>query len=157
MASGWRLECSVATLYRERIRAEITALDRSLPIRMAMFGLGIMGLESVLIAPASAMHAATILGRHFLIFQSTVTQVLLAGVMVIALCIGLAHRSRAAYLIALVVGVAPIAVWLSLYATADPMALRPVMVRLAAAALVVLAGLALDWSSFWRPRTGSSS
>lgn len=125
-------------------------MDRSLPIRMAMFGLGIMGLESVLIAPASAMHAATILGRHFLIFQSTVTQVLLVGVMVIALCIGLAHRSRVAYLIAFVVGVAPIAVWLSLYATADPMALRPVMVRLAAAALVVLAGLALDWSSFWR-------
>ena len=126
-------------------------MDRSLPIRMAMFGLGIMALESVLIAPASALHAATNLGRHFLLVQSTITQVVLAGALVIGLCIGLAHRSRTAYLLAMAVGIAPIAVWLSLITANDPMALRPVMVRLAAASLVVLAGLALDWSAFWRP------
>ena len=126
-------------------------MDRSLPIRMAMFGLGIMGLESVLIAPASALHAATILGRQFLLVQSTITQVVLAGALVIGLCVGLAHRSRTAYLLAMAVGIAPIAIWLSLITADDPMALQPVMVRLAAASFVVLAGLALDWSAFWRP------
>lgn len=126
-------------------------MDRSLPIRMAMFGLGVMGLESVLIAPASALHAATILGRHFLLVQSTITQIALAGALVIALCVGLGHRSRTAFLLAMAVAIAPIAVWLSLMTSGDPMALRPVMVRLAAASLLVLAGLALDLPAFWRP------
>ncbi len=126
-------------------------MDRSLPIRMTMFGLGMMGLESVLIAPASAMHAATILGRHFLLFQSTITQVLLVGILVVSVCIGLEHRSRTAFVLALIVGLATTAGWLSLMASADPLAWRPVMVRLGAASLVVLAGLALDWAAFWRP------
>jgi hypothetical protein len=126
-------------------------LDRSLPIRTAMFGLVMMGLESVLIAPASAMHAATILGRQFLIVQSTITQVLLVGVMVLALCVGLAHRSRIAYVLALATALSVLTVWLGLASAADPMAIRPVIVRLAAASLVVLAGLALEWTAFWRP------
>lgn len=126
-------------------------MDRTLPIRMAIFGLVMMGLESVLISPASAVHAATILGRHFLIFQSTITQVVLVGVMVLALCIGLAQRSRVAFAVAWMVALVASGVWLALVATADPLAVRPVTVRLAAASLVVLAGLALEWTSFWRP------
>lgn len=125
-------------------------MDTTWLTRMAIVGLAIVGLMSVAVAPASAPLGAALLGGSFIGFESITTQILLVGILVTVLAVGLADRSRLAYIIASIVGLVPAAAWLYLLVTAHPTALEPVTVRLVAPSLLVLTGLGLSWPAFWQ-------
>lgn len=122
--------------------------QRAWPIWMAVAGLGLMGLESVLIAPASAALAESVTGGTWLGLESVLTQILLVSGIVTIMAFGLLRRSWAAYLVVLLIGFVPFAVWVFLLASNDPLALHRTAVRLVAASLFVLAGLGLGWPLF---------
>lgn len=115
------------------------------PIWMAVIGLAVMGLESILIAPASASLTSALVDRPFLGLESVLTQVLLVGVGVTVLTIGLLRESRLAFVVALLIGLVPVVGWFSLLAAHDPLTIHHVTVRLAASSLLVLAGIGLSW------------
>lgn len=116
---------------------------------MAIAGLAILGLESIVIAPASAPLAAVIADGSLVGLQQIAIQVLLVVLIVTLLAVELSHRSRLAYAVALVIGLVPVAWWITLFTASNPLALQPLPVRLAAAALLVLGGLGLEWPAFW--------
>jgi hypothetical protein len=122
----------------------------SWPIAMAVSGLALIGLEATLVAPKSAMLAIERFDRSFWSVEATIMQAVLVCAVVGGLGLALAFRSRLAYIVALLVGVAPAAAWLYLVAMGDPIAFDRAVVRAAAASLLVLTGLAFALPSFRR-------
>jgi hypothetical protein len=122
----------------------------SWPIAMAVCGLALIGLEAILVAPKSAMLALERFDRSSWPVEATITQAVLVGAVVGALGVALAFRSRLAYVLALLGGLAPAAAWLYLVAMDDPTAFDRAVIRAAAASLLVLTGLAFALPSFWR-------
>jgi len=122
----------------------------SWPIVMAVAGLALIGLETILIAPRSVTLALERFDRSLWPLEATITQAILVGAVVGALGVALALRSRLAYGIALLAGLIPAAAWLYLVAIDDSTALDRAVVRAAAASMLVLTGLAFALPSFWR-------
>ena len=129
----------------------------SWPIHLAAIGLGIMGVEMVVAAPASAAMAAAILPGFPLVLQSVLTQVLLVSVLVLSLSIGLEGRSRFAYVAALGITLVPIGAWVYLLAIRDPIALQRPMTALVLIPLLVLAALIRAWPEFWERPHGAGT
>jgi len=124
----------------------------SWPIVMAVAGLALIGLETILIAPSSVTLALERFDRSLWPLEATITQAILVGAGVAALGVALALRSRLAYGVALLAGLIPAAAWLYLVAIDDPAAFERAVVRAAAASLLVLTGLAFALPSFWLRR-----
>ena len=119
------------------------------PIFMALAGLALIGLETILIDPASAWFALRLFDESFWPIESVITQALLVAACLLVMFLALGYRSRLAFVIALVVGLGPAITWVYLAATQDPAAIDRTVVRLFAASLLVLTGLGFGWSSFW--------
>ena len=124
----------------------------SWPIVMAVAGLALIGLETILIAPRSVTLALERFDRSLWPLEATITQAILVGAVVGALGLALALRSRLAYGIALLAGLIPASAWLYLVAIDDSSAFDRAVVRAAAASMLVLTGLAFALPSFWRFR-----
>jgi hypothetical protein len=124
----------------------------SWPIVMAVAGLALIGLETILIAPSSVTLALERFDRSLWPLEATITQAILVGAGVAALGVALALRSRLAYVATLLAGLIPAAAWLYLVAIDDPGAFERAVVRAAAASLLVLTGLAFALPSFWLRR-----
>ena len=124
----------------------------SWPIVMAVAGLALIGLETILIAPNSVALALERFDRSLWPLEATITQAILVAAGVAALGVALALRSRLAYVVTLLAGLIPAAAWLYLVAIDDPAAFERAVVRAAAASLLVLTGLAFALPSFWRIR-----
>lgn len=120
-------------------------MNRAWAVGAAIAGLVILALESVVIAPASAGRASTILGNSALGLQSMVTQLLLVAVIVPLLAIGLARGSWVTFLATFAIGLVPVAWWLELFATNDAMTHHPAAVLAVLPALVILGGVAIAW------------
>jgi len=125
-------------------------ISRTWPIWLATAGLVMIGLETVLVAPASAALTAATRGGSTLGIESIAVQVLLVGLIVPLLAIGLASRSRLAYVVALVIGLVPAASWAYLFAVGDPAA-RPLTLLLVTPSVLIVVGLLLAWDAFWHP------
>ncbi len=128
---------------------------RTWPTWLAIVGLGLLALESVLVAPSSAPLAAEVM-PHALGLQSMLTQILLAGVLLIGLSAGLAIRSRVAYVVALVIGLVPLAAWMYLLFSNDPVARQPLAIYVVTPPVLVVIGLIEAWPAFWES-SGSDS
>lgn len=124
---------------------EQTTMGRAWPIWLAVAGLGLMGLETILVAPASAALAQAITGGTWLGLESVITQSLLVTGIVALLAAGLLRGSRLAWGLALLLGTIPFVAAMYLLASNDPLALHRTTVRVFAASLFVLAGLGLAW------------
>ena len=124
-----------------------------LPIGMAIVGLATLGIQGVAAASASAPVSSTIHHGQAVTLESILTQAVLVGTMLALVAIGLTARSRVAFIVALLLGAGPLVPWMGLVAAQSPVATEPVVVRLAAGALLILAGLALAAPSYWRRRT----
>lgn len=116
---------------------------------MALTGLALIGLETVLIAPASAWFALRLFDESFWPMESVIVQAVLVSACLLVMFLALASRSRLAYVVTLLVGLGPAITWLYLAATQDPAAIDRTVVRLFAASLLILTGLGFSWPSFW--------
>ena len=123
------------------------------PIGMALAGLSLIGLETILIAPASAWFALRLFDESFWPIESVIVQALLVAACLLAMFLALGNRSRVAYVVALLVGVGPTITWLYLAATGDPAAIDRTVVRVCAASLLILTGLGFAWPSYWHATT----
>jgi hypothetical protein len=130
-------------------------IRRTWPIWLATAGLVIIGLETVLVAPASAALTSATRGGSTLSLESIAVQVLLVGLIVPILGIGLASRSRLAYVAALVIGLVPAASWVYLFAAGDAVA-RTLTLLLVTPSVLVVVGLLLAWDAFWPPAAEES-
>jgi len=122
---------------------------RAWPTWMAILGLGLLGLEAVIVAPASAPSASEIFGLKLFALQSMATQFVLVGVLLTVLGAGLAMRSRLAFLAAMLVGLMPLGAWMYLLATLDPVARQPLALLVVTPPLLVVIGLLEAWPDFW--------
>lgn len=122
---------------------------RAWPTWMAIVGLGLVGLEMVLVAPASAPSASEILGSRTFGWQSMLTQALLVGGLLSILGGGLAVHSRVSYVAGLVIGLVPVAAWMYLLATLDPVARQPLALLVVIPPLLLVIGLVEAWPAFW--------
>jgi hypothetical protein len=122
---------------------------RTWPTSMAIVGLALLGVEAVLVAPASAPFASQVLNGHLIGIQSTVVQVLLVGAILIALSAGLAFRSRTAFTLAFLIGLVPVSWWLVMFASSNPIARQPTTILVVTPPLLVVIGLIEAWPRFW--------
>ena len=132
---------------------------RTSPTWLAIVGLGLLALESVLVAPSSAPITAEVIEAPHLGIQSMLTQILLAGALLIGLGAGLAIRSRIAYLVALLIGMVPLGVWMYLLFANDPIARQPLTMFVVTPPVLVVIGLVEAWPAFWespKPRSALS-
>jgi hypothetical protein len=118
------------------------------PIVMALAGLALLGLETVLIAPASAWFALRLFDESFWPIESVIVQAVLVAAGLLVMFLALGSRSRIAYIVALLIGLGPAITWLYLASTQDPAAIDRTVVRLFAASLLILTGLGFAWPSF---------
>jgi hypothetical protein len=116
---------------------------------MAIAGLGLVGLEMVLVAPASAPSASVIFGSSVFGWQSMLTQALLVGGLLSIIGGGLAVHSRLAYVAGLFIGLVPVAAWMYLLATLDPVARQPLALLVVFPPLLLVIGLLEAWPAFW--------
>ncbi|HEY8170045.1 MAG TPA: hypothetical protein VIH24_02965 [Candidatus Limnocylindria bacterium] len=130
---------------------------RTWPTWLAILGLGLVALESVLVAPSSAPIASEVFATHQLGLQSMLTQILLAGGLLIGLAVGLALRSRVAYLLALGIGMVPLGAWMVLLFSSDPVARQPVAIFVVTPPMLVVIGLVEAWPSFWGSATSDTA
>jgi hypothetical protein len=131
---------------------------RAWPTWMAILGLGLLGLEAVIVAPASAPSAVEVFGRQHFVLQSMATQFLLVGALLTVLAAGLTLRSRLAFAVAFLVGLVPLGAWMYALASLDPAARQPLALLVATPSLLVVIGLLEAWPDFWeRPRGKAES
>lgn len=116
---------------------------------LAIAGLCVIGLASIVVASASAPITAGVLATRPIGLEATLTQVILAGTLCTALAAALVARSRAAFVITLAIGAATIAWWLVLVTDGDPAAFHRITVLMAAAGLLIVTGLGLDARCYW--------
>ena len=119
---------------------------------MAVAGLALIGLETILIAPNSVTLALERFDRSLWPLEATITQAILVGAGVAALGVALALGPGSPTLLRSLPASSPAAAWLYLVAIDDPAAFERAVVRAAAASLLVLTGLAFALPSFWRIR-----
>jgi hypothetical protein len=113
-------------------------------------GLWTLGLASITVASSTAPLSAEILVNWALDIEAVLTQILLVVLVGASLTLGLLARSRVAYGIALGIGLTAAVWWLDLLVSSDPVALHRLAVLIGASGLLVLTGLLLDVSAFWR-------
>ena len=118
---------------------------------MAIVGLALLGVEAILVAPASAPFASQVIGGHLIGLQSTILQVLLVGAILIGLTAGLAMRSRMAFTVAFLIGLVPVSWWMVTFASGAPIARQPMTILVITPPLMVLIGLIEAWPAFWEP------
>jgi hypothetical protein len=124
---------------------------------LAIAGLCVIGLASVVVASASAPLTAGVLGTRHIALEATLTQILLAGTLCGALALALLARSRLAFGITLGIGLASMAWWVVLAASRDPAALHRLTVLVAAAGMLIVAGLGLDVGAYWARSDGGDA
>jgi len=124
-------------------------MTRAWPIRMAILGLGLLGLEAVIVAPASAPSATEIFGRQHFVLQSLATQFVLVAALLTVLAAGLTMRSRGAFVVASLVGLVPLGAWMYTLAILDPVARQPLALLVVTPPLLVVVGLLEAWPDFW--------
>ena len=122
---------------------------------LAIVGLALLGVEAVLVAPASAPFASQIVGGHLIGLQSTILQILLVGAILIGLTAGLAMRSRVAFTLAFLIGLVPVSWWMVTFASSDPIARQPTTILVITPPLLVLIGLIEAWPAFWESAGGT--
>ena len=128
-----------------------TVTMRTWATGMAIVGLALLGVEAILVAPASAPFASQVIGGHLIGLQSTILQVLLVGAILIGLTAGLAMRSRVAFTVAFLIGLVPVSWWMVTFASGAPIARQPMTILVITPPLLVLIGLIEAWPAFWEP------
>jgi hypothetical protein len=117
---------------------------------LAIIGLWTLGLASITVATSTAPLAAEILVNWSLDVEAVLTQVLLVLLVGASLALGLLARSRVAFGLVLAIGLTAVAWWLDLLVARDPVAFHRLAVLIGASGLLVLTGLLLDASAFWK-------
>lgn len=123
-------------------------------IWMALAGLVVLGIASILVATASAPITATILRPGTMALEATLTQIILVVLVCSILGFSLGGGSRVAFVLTLGIGVAAIGWWIVLVTGGHPAAFDRLPVIVAAAGLLVVTGLLLELSAFWSHDAG---
>jgi hypothetical protein len=122
---------------------------------MAIVGLVLLGIEAIVVAPASAPFASQRLGGHLIGLQSMIVQLLLVGALLVSLAVGLAIRSRMAFTLAFLIGLVPLSWWLVTFASGNPIARQPTTMLVVTPPLLVVIGLLEAWPAFWESSKGA--